>query len=145
MYAMTSDYLQIPLQCDLITRQKHLRRCSLYESVAGMMRLITVTHFGENRQDDSFGNELWEYDFETIDNIQAFKDNMAQSLQNDVMRHEKRLTEVKVAVGFEQVMTKVYSRRIRQRIQITFEGTLRKTNEPFKHEELLFMGPLSYY
>lgn len=142
---MTSDYLQIPLQCDLITGQKQLRRCSLYESVASMMRLITITHFGENKQDDSFGNELWEYDFETIDNIQAFKDKLAESLRNDVMRHEKRLAEVKVGVGFEQVMTTVYSRRIRQRIQITYEGTLKKTNEPFKHQEMLFMGPLSYY
>lgn len=142
---MTSDFLQIPLQCDLITRQKQLRRSSLYESVTGMMRLLTITHFGENKQDDSFGNELWEYDFETIDNIQAFKDRLAASLQNVVVRHEKRLTEVKVGVDFEQVMTTAYNRRIRQRIQITYEGTLRKTNEPFKHQELLFMGPLSYY
>ncbi len=31
---MTNGFLQIPLQADLITRQKQLKRCSLSESVS---------------------------------------------------------------------------------------------------------------
>lgn len=142
---MANDFLQIPLHTELITGQKHLKRCSLNESVAGMMRLITITHFGENKQEESFGNELWEYDFETIDNIQSFREKLSESLQKAIIQHEKRLTAVKVSVGFDQVMSTVYNRRIRQRIQITIEGTLRKTNESFTHNEVFFMGPLSYY
>jgi len=142
---MANDFLQIPLQLGLLTSQKQLKRCSLYESVSGMIRLITSTHFGENKQDITFGNELWEYDFENIDNIQAFKEKLSESLQKSVARHERRLSSVKVGIGFEQVLTTIYNRRIRQRIQITIEGTLRKTNEPFTHQEVFFMGPLSYY
>ena len=142
---MANDFLQIPIQFELVTSKKLLKRCSLYDSVAGMMRLITITHFGENKQDESFGNELWENDFETIDNIQAFKERLAESLEKAVIHHEKRLSAVKVSVGFDQVVTTVYNRRVRQRIQITIEGTLRKTNEPFTHHEMFFMGPLSYY
>jgi len=142
---MANDFLQIPFQVELVTRQKHLKRCSLSESVAGMIHLITITRFGENKQDESFGNELWENDFETIDNIQAFKEKLSESLLKAVIRHEKRLTAIKVGVGFEQVLTTVYNRRIRQRIQITIEGTLCKTNEQFTHHEVFFMGPLSYY
>lgn len=142
---MAKDFLQIPLQAGLVTRQKELKRSTLTESVADMIRLITITHFGENKQDESFGNELWENDFETIDNVQAFKEKLAESLQVAVTQHERRLSGIKVNVGFEQVMTTVYNRRVRQRIQITIEGTLRKTNEPFIHNEVFFMGPLSYY
>jgi len=142
---MANDFLQIPLQTELITRKKQLKRCSLNESVAGMMRLMTTTHFGENKQDDSFGNELWEYDFENIDNVQAFKEKLSESLRDAIAQHERRLNTVKVNIGFDQVLTTVYNRRVKQRIQIGIEGTLRKTNEPFTHHEVLFMGPLSYY
>ncbi len=142
---MAKDFLQIPLQTGLITRQKQLKRCSLNDSVANMIRLITTTHFGENKQDDSFGNELWEHDFETVVNIQIFKEKMSESFKKAIVQHEKRLNNVKVSIGFEQVMTTVFNRRIRQRIQITVEGTLRKTNEPFSHSEVFFIGPLSYY
>ena len=142
---MANDFLQLPLQLDQVTRKKEVKRCSLYESVAGMMHLIIVTRFGENKQDESFGNELWENDFETIDNVQAFREKLAESLLKVIMQHEKRLSGIKVSVGFEQVVTTVYSRRVRQRIQITIEGTLKKTNESFLHNEVFFMGPLSYY
>lgn len=142
---MANDFLQIPFQLDLVTRQKHIKRCPLSESVAGMIHLIAITHFGENKQDESFGNELWEFDFETIDNAQAFKERLAKSLEDAIIKHEKRLSSIKVSVGFDQVVTTVYKRRVRQRIQIGIHGTLRKTNEPFIHNEMFYMGPLSYY
>jgi hypothetical protein len=142
---MANDFLQIPINAELITRQKQLKRCSLNESVSDLMHLIIITHFGENKQDVSFGNELWEHDFETIDNIQAFKERLSESLQKTIIQHEKRLADTKVDVGFEQVLTTVYNRRVRHRIQITIEGILRKTNENFIHQEVFFMGPLSYY
>ena len=142
---MAKDFLLIPIQASLIMKQKQLLRCSLYESVARMIRLITITHFGENKQDESFGNELWDNDFETIFNAQAFKEKLAGSLQKAIIRHEKRLNSVKVTVGIEQVLTTVFNRRVRQRIQIRIEGTLQKTNESFSHNEVFFMGPLSYY
>lgn len=142
---MANEFLQIPLQLNLITGQQHLKRCSLNDSVTNMIRLISTTHYGENKQDDTLGNELWENDFETVNNIQAFKERLSESLQNTLIRHEKRLSNIKVSVGFEQVLTTVYKRRVRQRIQISIEGTIRKTNETFKHQEVFFMGPLSYY
>jgi phage baseplate assembly protein W len=142
---MANDFLQIPLQLGLVTRQKPMKRCPLYESVAGMIRLISLTHFGENKEDGSFGNELWDWDFENVDNTQAFKERLSESLEKTIIRHERRLGAIRVNIGFDQVLTTVYTRRIRQRIQINIEGTLRKTNEPFTHQEVFYMGPLSYY
>lgn len=142
---MADDYLQIPLQPGLVIQRKQLKRCSINDSVSAMVRLITTTHFGENKQDDSFGNELWEHDFETVVNVQDFKESMAETLKAAIIQHEKRLDSVKVSIGFDQVLTKIDNRRIRQRIQIIIEGNLRKTNEPFSHSEVFFIGPLSYY
>lgn len=142
---MVRDFLKIPLQLGLVSKQKQLARCALSESVSDMIRLISITHFGENKQDESFGNELWENDFENIVNVQAFKEKLAQSLQNTISTHEIRLSGVKVNVVFEQVVVVVQNRKVRQRVHITVEGTLRKTNEPFLHQEIFFMGPMSYY
>jgi hypothetical protein len=142
---MAKEYLKIPLQLNLVTGQKQLNRCSLGESVSDLIRLITITHFGENKPDDSFGNELWENDFENIVNVQAFKEILAQSLQHTISLQEKRLSGIKVTVGFEQVTITLQNRRIRQRVMISVEGSLRKTNESFIHQEVFFIGPLSYY
>jgi phage baseplate assembly protein W len=142
---MANDFLQIPINAELITGQKQLKRCSLNESVSGMMHLIIITHFGENKQDESFGNELWEHDFETVENIQAFRERLSGSLQKAIILHEKRLAVVKVGITFDQVLSTVYNRRVRQRINISIQGTLRKTNESFMHREVFFIGPLSYY
>jgi len=101
---MVRDFLKIPLQLGLVSKQKQLARCALSESVSDMIRLISITHFGENKQDESFGNELWENDFENIVNVQAFKEKLAQSLQNTISTHKIRLTGVKVNVVFEQVV-----------------------------------------
>ncbi|HEY4785971.1 MAG TPA: GPW/gp25 family protein [Bacteroidales bacterium] len=142
---MVHDFLQMPLQVDLVTRQKPLKRCSLYESVAGMIHLVLTTRFGEIKCDESFGNELWEHDFENIDNVQAFKDRLSESLRRAISVHEKRLTDVKINIGFEQVLTTLYNRRVRQRIEINLEGVLSKTNEEFTYHDVFFTGPLSYF
>ena len=70
---------------------------------------------------------------------------MSESLQKVILQHEKRISNVKVSIEFDQVMTTVIKRRIKQRIKFVVEGILRKTNEPFSHSEVFFIGPLSYY
>jgi hypothetical protein len=142
---MANDYLRLPVQPGIILSQNNLKRCSLAESVSGFIHLIIITRFDENKEDASFGNELWDHDFETIDNIHSFKEKIAESLKSAITEHEKRLTDIRVNIVFEQAMTTVYHRRIKQKIHINIEGTLIKTNESFSHREMFFMGPLSYY
>jgi predicted component of type VI protein secretion system len=142
---MSDNFLRIPVDTGLITRKKELNRCSLYESVSAMVHLIATTQFGENKHDRTCGNELWEYDFQNIVNIQAFREELARSIRDSVYRHEKRLSDIAVNINFEQVVTTTLNRRVKQRIEITIKGTLVKTNEPFNLSEIFFMGPLSYY
>ena len=68
---MAKEFLKLPLNAEQLTSQQSLKRCTLSESVVDMLHLITTTHFGEYKQDDSFGNELWEHDFEAMDNVQS--------------------------------------------------------------------------
>lgn len=142
---MAKEFLQLPLKANMITDQQELGRCTLSESVAGMIHLITISHFGEYKQDERFGNELWDYDFEAIDNAQAFRERLEGSLEKSYSEYEKRLNNIKVSVEFDQVLTTVMNRRIKQRIRISIHGTLKKTNEAFSHLEVFFIGPLSYY
>jgi phage baseplate assembly protein W len=142
---MINDFLQIPVRLGLITGKNSLPRCSLYDSVAGMVHLILTTHFGENKCEEAFGNELWEHDFETIENMQAFKEKLAESLRMTISVYEKRLTDIRITIGFEQVISTMLNRRVRQRIEFNIEGTIAKTNEKFTFRELFFTGPLSYY
>lgn len=142
---MAKEYIHIPIQADLITSQKEIKRCSLNDSVVEMVHLICTTHFGENKEDETFGNELWENDFIAVENAQAFKEKISHSIQMAIAQHERRLSNIQVRVDFEQALTSVYNRRIKQRIKITVKGILRKTNESFSHTEMFFMGPLSYF
>lgn len=142
---MAKEFLQIPLKAEIITSQRELKRCTLSESVADMLHLITTSHFGEYKQDESFGNELWEHDFEAIDNMQVFREQLEGALEKSFKKHERRLNNIKVSVEFEQVLTKIMNRRIKQRIRIHIQGSLKKTNEDFSHKEVFFIGPLSYY
>jgi len=142
---MAKEFLKLPLNAEQLTSQQNLKRCTLSESVADMLHLITTSHFGEFKQDESFGNELWERDFEAIDNVQVFREELAGALEKSYKMHERRLNNIKVSVEFDQVMTKIMNRRIKQRIRIQIQGTLKKTNEDFSHKEVFFIGPLSYY
>ena len=142
---MAKEYIHIPIQADLITRQKEIKRYSLHDSVIEMVHLICTTHFGENKEDETFGNELWEHDFIAIENEQAFKEKISHSVQKAIAIHERRLSNIQVRVDFEQALTAIYSRSLKQRIKITVKGILRKTNESFSHAEVFFMGPLSYF
>ena len=138
------DYYNLPLQLvDLIEKKEH-PRCTLNESVAMMIHLITTSHFGEYKHDDSFGCEIWEHDFENIGNTQLYKDQLRRSIKQTVETHEPRLSEVWVDIQIEQIESRVGNRRIKSRIRLHIKGSLSMTNEPFVFTEQFFIGPLSY-
>lgn len=142
---MISEYYNLPLKLGDIIQKKEHSKCSLYESVARMIHLISITHFGECKHDETFGCEIWENDFEIITNSQLFKDQLKTSLLKTIKNHEPRLTMVSVNIQMEQVEYRMNNRRTKTRIELKVNGTLTKTNEPFSHLEHFFIGPLSYY
>ncbi|MEN8115739.1 MAG: GPW/gp25 family protein [Bacteroidota bacterium] len=142
---MITDYYKLPLKLGQISQKKEHAKCSLHESVAGMVHLIAITYFGECKHDETFGCEIWEHDFENISNSQKHRERLANSIQKTIVKQEQRLTNISVDIQIEQIDYMMFQRRIQSRIELKVKGTLVSTNEPFLHEDQFFIGPLSYY
>lgn len=142
---MTADYYKLPLQLGEISRKGDHLKCSLKESIAQMIHLVIISHYGECKHDESLGFELWEHDFETITNTQAFKDQLKKCLQKTIQSHEPRLSGLRLEVLLDQVELRTQKMRTKVRIGVILNANVIKTNEPFSFTEQFFIGPLSYY
>lgn len=142
---MISEYYTLPLKPGLLVRKKDHKKCSLLESVSGMVHLIAVTYFGECKHDQTFGCEIWEHDFENISNPQQYREKLIKSVQKTIETQEKRLSDVVVDIQIEQIDYRLVQRRIKSRISLRINGRLLATNEPFSHFDQFFIGPLSYF
>jgi len=141
-----ADYLDIPILLNEIMNQKDLKRIDLKSSIHNMIHLITVTSYSEVKHNPTFGTEISNYDFENIYNTHSLKDELKKSILDSIRNNEKRLTNLTIDLQIDQVeiRTKVYNKRIKTQIRLIIEGVIDKTNELLKHQETLFIGPLSY-
>lgn len=142
---MKQDYYTIPLKLGKVVQKEDCEMVSLAQSVANMLHLITISSFGECKHDWKFGCAIWDHDFDTITNMQSFKEKVKNSIEEAVSSYEKRLSRVIVDVGLEQFQTVLKKRRVKNRISIEVRGKLIQTNEDFSWKEQFFIGPLSYY
>ncbi len=140
------DYLDIPVSLKEIIHQKDVRRVDLDRSIRNMLHLITVTSYDEVKHDPFFGTEISNYDFENIYNAHALKEELRKSILLSIRNNEKRLVNVSIDLQIEQVEfdTRVNKKRVKTRIRMTIYGIIDKTNEPLEHQEMFFIGPLSY-
>jgi hypothetical protein len=142
---MISEYYYFPIKpVDLIQKKEH-PRISLKESVSRVIHLITITHFGEYKPDESLGCEIWDFDFDNITNYQLFKEQIKKSFLRVFEKYEPRLSQVRIDIQIQQVEIRVKNRRTKSQITLKVDGVLTKTNEPYSYTENFFIGPLSYY
>jgi phage baseplate assembly protein W len=142
---MTNAYYTLPLNLGDITRKKELPRVSLKESISAWIHMLLVTHYGEFKDDETFGCQIWEHDFENISNSQKFKEEIQKSILQSITIHEPRLSNIRLEIQIEQVEVLLQNRRIKIRIGMKISATVKKTNESFLHIESFFIGPLSYF
>jgi phage baseplate assembly protein W len=144
---MFTTFLNIPVNVKDIILKAEAKRISAKNSIHNMIHMIVTTAYGEMRQNPSFGCDIWRFDFENIYNLNAFKEDMRKSLQNTIKTNEKRLMNVNIDLQIEQIdiMSKVKNKRIKTRISLVVNGVIEKTNESFTHQEVFFVGPLSYF
>ncbi len=144
---MFAAFINIPLRLGEIMQKTDIRRISLKDSIHNMIHLIATTAYGEVRNDPVFGCDIWKYDFENIYNPSSFKEELKRSLQNSIKNSEKRLSNVVIDLQIDQVEVpaRIRNRRVKTRVFMVVNGVIEKTNEPFSHQEVFFMGPLSYY
>jgi len=142
---MSTEYYYFPLKpADLIQKKEH-PRISLKDSVSRVIHLITITHFGEYKPDESLGCEIWDFDFDNITNYQLFKEQVKKSLAQTIEKHEPRLSKIKIDIQIQQVEFRIKNRRTKSQITLRVDGILTKTNEAYSYTENFYIGPLSYY
>ncbi|MCF6350052.1 MAG: GPW/gp25 family protein [Flavobacteriaceae bacterium] len=139
---MNNKFYTLPLKAiNLITNAEH-KKCSINESIAHYIHLITTSYFGECSFDDSFGCSIWEIDFDNLKSITTVKEAIVESLSTSLKKHEKRLVNVKINVNVKQ--QEIKGNRMKKKVDILVEGKVKKTNEDFSYIEYFYIGPLSY-
>ncbi|MEO8771049.1 MAG: GPW/gp25 family protein [Ferruginibacter sp.] len=134
------------MSLDKVMQKKSLSKCSLKNSVIQHLHLLLTTGFGEFPGDESFGCDIWDYEFDNVTSAHKVKENIRQSLLQSVQQKEKRLSKVRVdlTVKQEELSPAGGAKSIKKRIDITLTGILKVTNEKLQFRDTFFVGPLSY-
>lgn len=120
--------------------------CDLKQSIAQRIHTILITNLNEFRYDRNFGCIIWEHDFENIYNINQWKDKMAKAVKEELEKYEKRLQNIKTTLELTEEefrgKDKDVYRKIKRRVDINIRANLKRTNEPFYFQELLYVSPV---
>lgn len=139
-------YYTQPLNLSLLMKGKEHPSCTLQQSIAQRIHLLLITNFNECRYDREFGSVIWEHDFENLPNINQWKDQMAKSVKEELEKYEKRLINIKTTLELtEQEFIdndKNRYKKLKRRIDINVNASLKSTNEPFYFQEVLYVSPI---
>ncbi|TAJ15421.1 hypothetical protein DMA11_01935 [Marinilabiliaceae bacterium JC017] len=143
---MPDPYYTLPIKFDLLTSLESHPKCSLKESIAQHIHLVATTSFGECQFDETFGCAIWEFDFDNTMTDSRLKEQLKESIQKALSKHEHRLKAVEVSVTTTQTELNVSdTTRIKKKIDVVINARMAKTNEAFNYFEYFFLGPFSYY
>lgn len=122
-------------------------QCTLEASITQYIHLIITTAFGEMQQDEQFGCEFWDTDFDNRMTNTRIRDKIKESVLHSVTHYEKRLQSVKVEVFIkeEELPNKINGRQIKKRLDVQLKAVNKLTNEPYLFRDSFYTGPLSYY
>jgi phage baseplate assembly protein W len=144
---MNDEYYTLPIPFRKIIERKEITKCDLQTSVAQKIHLTLISFFGESRYDRDFGCMIWEYDFDNIYNLNAWKDKVTSSIVDTLSQHERRLNNIQVNVDVQQEETGndqlTAIKAIRKRLDVKVTGNLQKTNELFVFSEPIYVNPIS--
>ena len=142
---MKREYYKIPFDFEGFFNNKDLQKLTLHESISQYLGLIITTYFKEYKHDEDFGSEIWEADFDLLTNINILKERIKNSIQEKVIKYEKRLTNVtaNLMIG-EDVIEREDRVRLKKHITIYIKGTIKKTNENYSFTGNYYLAPLAY-
>ena len=141
-------FYDIPVSFSDLIQKKRIPKQELFQSVEQHIHLILITRFGEYRFDPTFGCSVWEYDFDILPKINAWKSEMEKSISELLHKLEPRLKDVKVKVmiGLEEFKNFKIKKviRVKRKISINVKGRLVATNEIFNRQDYeIFFSPIS--
>ena len=143
---MGIKYYTLPLSTRKLINRKPISLCNLTQSISHYIHLVNTSYFGECTFDESFGCSVWLVDFDNLKSTNRLKDFIQESLYESLLKHERRLTELRVNVKIkqEELFDEERQNRIKKRIDIRIKGKVKKTSEYFSYVEYFYIGPLSY-
>ena len=123
------EYYGLPLKFSDIFKKKELRQVSEFDSIGFNVRLILRSHYGENRFDYSYGCEVWERDFEVIENSSKWSKELSKSIRETLLKHEKRMQNTKVIVRISEEEFKADDKeesffRVKRKIEVKIKFNL---------------------
>ncbi len=138
---MEEHHYQIPVSFQQLIGGRFLPKCSVEASIIEHLRLIITTRFHECRFDPMFGCKIWEVDFEVPSNLNTWKDEIRQSLEDAIRAHEHRIEEI---TQFNVTVDSTTPRgRINQKLVVSLYATIKGTFEEFHFEETLYFSPVT--
>lgn len=140
-------FYRLPLQCAQLTRPGRHPLLSQEEAIRQHIHLLLRTHYHGCRYDPAYGCYVWDKDFDNIQSIHRWKDELEELVRQTIGDYERRLSAVVSAVTVDELPVADPKtgqvNRFSKRITITIEGTITQTNQPMVHREYMFFSPLS--
>ncbi len=141
------SFYELPVNFRDFFEKNKPAKCDLHSSVHQHIEIILVTRFGEYRFDPTFGCSVWDYDFEVLPKINAWKNEIEHSLATQLERLEPRLNNVIVKVNISVTPLRNPENkiiRVQRKINIAIKGRLVPTNEIFERSDYeIFFSPIS--
>jgi len=144
-YPINGNY-KIPLETDKIISNVEMNYVNLKQSIVNFIHLIMTTHYGECSFDEYFGCSIWDIDFDNLANTNKLKEEIANSLLENISKKERRLKNIRVDVKITQHEFKGIKNknRVKKRLDVKVSGKITQTNESFFCTEQFYIAPLSY-
>ena len=139
-------YYSIPFTPDrLIKKQRHAL-IDLKQAVSDYIHLILKTHLTELRYDYNFGCYVWDQDYENIQSISKWEDEMENQMKSSIAQYEKRLENLLVKIKVEEPSLNEENSniptRFKRRIKIEVSGELWKIKQQFLSRDYIYFSPL---
>jgi phage baseplate assembly protein W len=141
------DYYTLPLRPDKLLKGEMHDKCKLKTSIEQHILLILTTAFGEMQQDELFGCDIWDCDFDNITAGNKIRERIKLSIQQSILKYEERLQSVKVDVFIkeQELNSTLNGRHVKKRLDVVITAVNKITSEQFTYRDSFFTGPLSYY
>ena len=140
-------YYQLPLRFTDLLEKKRLVLCSLEDSIRQHIHLVIKTHYHEYRFDTNYGCYVWDKDFDYIQSVSKWKDELEDLVLQSLNAYERRLSRIQVSIKVDEPETLDPKTqqviRHRKRITIQTQGIVKTPNQLLSHTEYMFFSPLS--
>ncbi len=143
---MAKNFYTLPLRPKaFITNNEH-EKATIKDSISSFLHLLATTYFGECTFDETFGNALWEIDFDNLTSNDRLRGIITESMLDSIVQYEKRLSDANVEIKLRQETNLINNNHhsARKRIDIFITGKIKQTNEDFSYVESFYIAPISF-